>query len=62
MEALLFTGCIALLIFALGDMAFVNRTVAATFAVLFPLALQVRTVSPAKLASKRVVRVTAGMA
>jgi O-antigen ligase len=33
-------GCIAVMIFALGDMAFINRAVAASFALLFPLAVR----------------------
>jgi O-antigen ligase len=39
-ERWLLYGGIAVLVFAFGDMAFVNRTVAASFAVLFPLALR----------------------
>lgn len=41
-ERWILTGCIAVLIFALGDMAFANRTVAAAFAILFPLSLHSR--------------------
>lgn len=36
-------GCFGLLLFALGDMVFVSRAVAASFAVLFPLFLGVET-------------------
>jgi O-antigen ligase len=34
----LFVGCVGVLIFAFGDMAFANNVVAASFALLFPLA------------------------
>ncbi|MEO6569816.1 MAG: O-antigen ligase family protein [Opitutaceae bacterium] len=33
-------GCVAVMVFALGDMAFINRAVAASFALLFPLSLR----------------------
>jgi O-antigen ligase len=38
-ERWLFAGCVGLLIFAFGDMAFLNPTVAASFAILFSLAV-----------------------
>jgi O-antigen ligase len=40
LERWILFGCLAVLIFALGDMAFINRSVAASFALLFPLALR----------------------
>lgn len=39
LERWMFVGCVGILIFALGDMAFVNPVVAASFGMFFPLAL-----------------------
>jgi O-antigen ligase len=40
LEHWMLAGCVAVMVFALGDMAFINRAVAASFALLFPLSLR----------------------
>lgn len=40
MQGWIFAGCLGLLVFALGDMVFVNRAVAASFALLYPLSVR----------------------